>query len=57
MLDISTLQKFDAQNMYKVYDNWPQIAREQYETDLNGIDFGDISYVVFAGMDHIIEGN
>jgi len=36
--------------MYKVYDNWPQIAREQYETDLNGIDFGDISHVVFAGM-------
>ena len=50
MLDISTLQKFDAQGMYKVYDNWPQIAREQYETDLNGIDFGEISHVVFAGM-------
>ncbi len=50
MLDISTLQKFDAQEMYKVYDIWPQIAREQYETDLNGIDFGEISHVVFAGM-------
>jgi len=36
--------------MYKVYDIWPQIAREQYETDLNGIDFGEISHVVFAGM-------
>jgi len=50
LLDISTLQKFDAQGMYKVYDIWPQIAREQYETDLNGIDFGEISHVVFAGM-------
>ena len=50
MLDISTLQKFDAQGMYKVYDDWPQIARQQYETDLNGIDFGEISHVVFAGM-------
>ena len=50
MLDISTLQKFDVQEMYKVYDIWPQIAREQYETDLNGIDFGEISHVVFAGM-------
>jgi len=50
LLDISTLQKFDTQEMYKVYDNWPQIAREQYETDLNGIDFGEISHVVFAGM-------
>jgi len=36
--------------MYKVYDIWPQIARQQYETDLNGIDFGEISHVVFAGM-------
>ncbi len=50
MLDIDTLQKFDVQSMYKVYDIWPQIAREQYETDLNGIDFGEISHVVFAGM-------
>ena len=50
MLDISVLQKFDAQGMYKVYDTWPQIARKQYETDLNGIDFGEISHVVFAGM-------
>ena len=36
--------------MYKVYDIWPEIAREQYEIDLNGIDFGEISHVVFAGM-------
>lgn len=50
MIDISTLQKFDIQKMYKVYDVWPQIAREQYETNLNGIDFGEISHVVFAGM-------
>ena len=50
MLDINKLQKFDAQGMYKVYDDWPQIARQQYETDLNGIDFGEISHVVFAGM-------
>ena len=50
MVDISTLQKFDAHGMYKVYDIWPQIARDQYETDLNGIDFGEISHVIFAGM-------
>jgi len=50
LLDISILQKFDVQGMYKIYDIWPQIARKQYETDLNGIDFGEISHVVFAGM-------
>ena len=36
--------------MHKVYDLWPKIAREQYETDVNGIDLGEISHVVFAGM-------
>jgi len=51
LLDISTIQKFDVQEMYKVYDIWLQIAREQYETNLNGIDFGEISHVVFAEME------
>jgi len=50
LIDIDAIQKYDVQKMYKVYDIWPEIAREHYETDLNGIDFGDISHVVFAGM-------
>ncbi len=36
--------------MYKVYDIWPQIARQQYETNVDFIDFGGISHIVFAGM-------
>ena len=36
--------------MHKVYDIWPQIALEHYESDLDVIDFGNISHVVFAGM-------
>lgn len=50
MLDINTIQKFDTQSMYKVYDIWPEMAREQYETDLEEIDIGEISHIVFAGM-------
>jgi len=50
LLDVSTIKKFDTQDMCKTYDVWPQIARQQYETNLNGIDFGEISHVVFAGM-------
>ena len=30
LLDISTLKKYDSQQMYKVYDNWPDIARKAY---------------------------
>jgi len=50
LLDISTLNKIDKEGMYKVYDRWPQIARESYESNLEPIDFKDIDHVVFAGM-------
>jgi len=36
--------------MYKVYDRWPQIARESYESNLESIDFKDIDHIVFSGM-------
>ena len=36
--------------MYKVYDRWPQIAKESYESDLKPVDFKDIDHIVFAGM-------
>ena len=36
--------------MYKVYDRWPQIAKEAYESDLKPVDFKDIDHIVFAGM-------
>ena len=36
--------------MYKVYDKWPEIARQYYEADFTSIDFGEITHVVFAGM-------
>lgn len=36
--------------MYKIYDKWPEIARQSYELDLGQVDFKNISHVVFAGM-------
>ncbi len=36
--------------MYKIYDKWPEIARESYESDLGIVDFRDIDHIVFAGM-------
>jgi glucose/mannose-6-phosphate isomerase len=49
-MNISTMEKYDKQKMYLVYDNWPQMARKQYEEKIEGIDFGEVSHVVFAGM-------
>ena len=50
MFELKTLDKFDKQGMYKVYDRWPQIARESYESDLEPVDFKDIDHIVFSGM-------
>jgi glucose/mannose-6-phosphate isomerase len=36
--------------MYKIYDKWPEIARESYKSDLDLVDFRDIDHIVFAGM-------
>ena len=49
-MDISTIEKYDLQKMYKVYDNWPEIARESFESNQESIDFKDIDHIVFAGM-------
>lgn len=50
MLDTSTLEKFDSQRMYKVYDAWPQIARDAFEAENDEVDFDGINHIVFAGM-------
>jgi glucose/mannose-6-phosphate isomerase len=36
--------------MYKVYDKWPEIARESFKENYDEVNFRDIDHVVFAGM-------
>jgi len=50
MLDISTLEKYDSQQMYKIYDRWAEIARESFESEQDSVNFDDIKHIVFAGM-------
>ena len=50
LLEISKMEKFDSQGMHKIYDIWPQIAKEAFELDLEPIDFKNIDHIVFAGM-------
>jgi glucose/mannose-6-phosphate isomerase len=49
-LDYSDLQKYDPSGMYKVYDKWPQQAREAYESDIEAENFANIDHIVFAGV-------
>jgi len=50
LLDLSILEKFDTQQMYKVYDRWPEIARESFESNQDSVNFVGINHIVFAGM-------
>ncbi|MDC0170556.1 SIS domain-containing protein [Candidatus Nitrosopelagicus sp.] len=49
-MDIKEIEKFDPQEMYKVYDKWPTLARDAYEKEFSKIQFENIDHVVLAGM-------
>jgi glucose/mannose-6-phosphate isomerase len=50
MLEQGKLEKFDKQKMYQVYNNWPQIALECYNTNLKKLNLKKSDHIVFAGM-------
>ena len=50
MLDISTLEKYDSEQMFKIYDIWPEIAQKSFEEEHNPIDLANIKHIVVAGM-------
>ena len=50
MIDKEILEKYDVSGMYKVYDIWPKIAREAFESDIESQEFGNLEHIVFAGM-------
>lgn len=36
--------------MYKIYDKWPELAREYYNRNYDTVDFKGIDHIVFVGM-------
>ena len=50
VLDIASLKKYDLQKMYEIYDKWPKIARESFESNQESVEFKDIDHIIFAGM-------
>ena len=50
MIDLPTLKKYDPSGMHNVYDRWPQIARESYQSKQDVVDYKNIDHIVFAGM-------
>ena len=50
LLDYSILKKYDKQEMYLTYEQWPDIAEKHYSAALDPINLDSISHIVFAGM-------
>jgi len=50
MINLELLKKVDSKGMYKIYDKWPQIAKDSYFLDLPEIKFCNCSHIVFGGM-------
>jgi len=50
MLKYSQIEKFDPSGMHKVYDIWPKLAQESFETKQKILSLKGINHVVFCGM-------
>lgn len=50
MFDNSLFDKFDSEKMHEVYDKWPEISEEAYNSNYDLIHYCNISHIVFAGM-------
>lgn len=50
LLNLDMIKKIDAGGMHTVYDQWPEIARQSYESDYEPVDFHNIDHIIFAGM-------
>lgn len=50
MFERSTLEKYDSEKMYAIYDKWPKIARESWKSTIKPITLDNIDHIVFVGM-------
>ncbi len=49
-MNIATIEKYDLEKMYKIYDKWPKIALNSFESNQETINFDNVKHIVFAGM-------
>lgn len=50
MITKSELEKIDSQKMFKIYDKWPEIAKNSYNSNFEKVNFDEVNHIVFAGM-------
>jgi len=42
--------KYDISEIHKIYDTWPEMAQEAYQTDYAIANFKNIDHIIFSGM-------
>ena len=50
VFDYCQLEKYDSSGMHKVYDDWPQIAKMTWDSNIEPTNFKDVNHIVFSGM-------
>jgi len=50
LIDVNDLDIVDSKKMYKIYDQWPEISQNAFQTNLKPIDASNINNIIFAGM-------
>ena len=44
------LKKYDTKKMYEIYDKWPEVSKEAYESQHEDSSLDPINHIVFAGI-------
>ena len=49
-MELKDIESYDSKKMYQVYDKWPQIAKESFDSKLKPVNYSQIDNIIFAGM-------
>ena len=49
-MNIANIEKYDLEKMYKIYDEWPKIALNSFESNQEAINFENVKHIVFSGI-------
>ena len=49
-MELNEIKKIDVSKMYKIYDDWPKIARIAFNTKIKQVNFDNLDNIIFAGM-------
>ena len=50
MLTLDEIRKIDLNNMHMAYENWPDIAKSNFNKNFDKIELQNVDHIVFAGM-------